>query len=201
MNTQAIDRFTKDLDKYQDIYQWMRMNLCDEELEYLRCGACAFCPDSGLEGATKEVLQTFYNAFADKGLCDGDGYWYEKWIEEQDQDGSESESGWPDWTKDEWELALTVSDILSDVACYDEVNPLEPLTLDKTSLMESIESWLGSDDPSLVAHAYRVAEYGGFSITHIAAKVLATTEKNHLSSVLNQESVDKQEESVAAHRL
>lgn len=216
MNTQESDRFTKDLDKYLDIFQWMRMNLSQYELDGLRCGKPAFGPRGILKGATKEVLEAFHTAFSDKGLgYGGDGYWYEKWMEEEEEAMAEMEEDeyeeedeelapefdWSEWTDDERELALQLSDALCDFADYDSVNPDEASTLDEDSLRECIERWLRSDDPSAVAHAYKVAEYGGYDISDLAAEAKAEAEQRHLCAVLGEDAEDRKNEPVGARRI
>lgn len=209
MSTQASDRFTKELDKYLDIFQWMRMNLEYDEIENLRRGLPAFGPCGCIEGATKEVLQAFHAAFIEKGLCSGDGHWYAQWLEEEeaeafsdaDEDDEGREFDWSGWTEEERELAMSVSDALCDFAVYDEVNPKEPLTLEKEELMERIADWLRSDDPSLVAYAHSVAEFGDLDITDLVEEAKAEAEQRHLCAVLGANATAHKDKAVAPRRI
>ncbi|MDP2165665.1 MAG: hypothetical protein Q8K21_15885 [Hydrogenophaga sp.] len=211
MNTQASDRFTKDLDKYLDIFQWMRMNLDHCEIEDLRCGLPAFGPCGRIKGATKKVLKTFHAAFVEKGLCSGDGHWYWEWMKKEQAEAEafagidgrdgEREFDWSGWTEEERELAMRVSDALCDFASYDEVNPDEALTLEEKELMERVAEWLRSDDPSEVAYAHKVAEFGDFDISDMAEEAKAEAEQGHLCTVLDEKAGCQQDEPVVARRI
>jgi hypothetical protein len=167
MKTQASDRFTKDLDKYLDISQWMRKNLTQGELDYLRGGACAFHPLNGLAGATKAVVLDFCKEFAEEA----DGHHMHGWQKHIDTNPAEA-AVWSGWTDEERGAALLISDVLADNADFDEVNPsaCADLTDDpdgRDVLEEYLVDWMQSDDKTLVKHARKVARMAGVNLNEL----------------------------------
>lgn len=129
------------------------------------------------------------------------------WVDEEEEategedDEIDPDFDWSEWTEDERDLALYVSDVLCDLAADDSINLDVAVTMDEESLKDRIVEWLSSDDPSEVAHAHTVAECRGFDITDLVAKVTAESEHRHLSTVLDQEHVEQQDEAVTTRRL
>lgn len=162
-----MNRFKTKPDQFSDLCQWMRKNLTQAELDYLRGGACAFHPLEGLAGATKDVVLDFCAAFAGECEC-GDGHHMHGWKELIAHDPDEAAT-WSGWTCFERESALLISDVLADYADYDDVNvsACADLLEDPDVLEEYLVEWTESDDETLVNHARKLASMAGVDLDEL----------------------------------
>lgn len=159
-----MNRFKTKPNQYLDLCQWMRKNLTQGELDYLRGGACAFHPLNGLAGATKAVVLDFCKEFAGTA----DGHHLHGWQERINTNPAEA-AAWSGWTDEERGAALLISDLLADCADLDEVNPsaCADLTDDPDVLEEYLIDWVQSGDKTLVKHARKVARKAGVNLNEL----------------------------------
>lgn len=162
-----MTRFKTKPGQYLDLCQWMRKNLTQAELDYLRGGACAFHPVEGLAGATKDVVLDFCNAFEVE--CEGaEGQHLLGWKKIIAND-PEQAAVWSGWTYVERVTALLISDVLADYADHDEVNvsACADLIDDPDELEDYLVDWMESDDKTLVKHARKVARMAGVDLNDL----------------------------------
>jgi len=172
----ATTRFIDNLASYHNLEHWMRANLTADEIENCREGLLAFAPDGqGLIGATKEVLQDFYATF--KTTFDaGDRDWIATWK----QDPEAFNASWANWSVQDRDLALKVSDVMADVADFASVcisQGYEQLCDSPESIEDVMDELEDSADPTLHNHWSAVFDLLVFVNIHVFKEMIESDDR------------------------